>query len=448
MSSQSGTLAELKRPQWVVGFWLFSRAVMLCVFWSLASFIRNDVNYYAQSVLAHPWPIADDIRSVLVEYPTPVVWFMQLMGWFSGGSIDGYVSAFCFVIVVLDALACAALYRFESPLAAGLWALAGALLGPLMWFRFDLVPTLCVLGALYWVRRRPALAGVMIALGAGLKLWPALLIIPMLGISRPARRRGAGFVITGCVLVVVSVASQGLARTLSPLTFQSDRGLQIESVWATPLMLSRLWTSGDQTFVEFSNYQAYEIFAPSVHVWMGLAGVVMLLVIVFALLCCWWIGFGGAGLPGHGLPPEQEGQSQETAILLACTALVCGVMVADKTLSPQYLIWLFAPLAIVVARTIAHPVPGIPGAAGLRIGALGMATIGVTQLVYPLSYSGLIGRTDPNIGSTVLLAIRTSLIVALTAYSCHGAVKASLAVGRSTAAQYSSSLSTRAITWK
>lgn len=428
MRASLDTAARTARPHWLIGFWALTRMAMLCLFWALFSYIRNDVNYYAMSVIDQPWPIIGDIRSVLVEYPTPVVWFLQVVSWFSGSSTDGYVLVFSLLMAALDALACAALYRHDSPLAGWLWAGAGILLGPLMWFRFDLVPGLCVLAALYWVHRRPALAGTMIALGAGLKLWPALLIIPMLGLTAPARRRALGFGITGTVLAVLSVGSQGLARTLSPLTFQSGRGLQIESVWATPLMVSRLWTGSDGPHVEFSQYQAYEIFASSVSGWERAASVSTVLVFLLALVLAWLIGFGGVGLPGHRLP-AREGPRHERAVLLAGVALVCAVMVTDKTLSPQYLMWLFAPLAICCARLARQG----QGPVSLRLAALGAAVIWLTQLVYPLSYAGLISSTDPNPGSTLLLVLRNLAFVALAAYSSYQAVRLSALVGLGTA---------------
>ncbi|SER65809.1 hypothetical protein SAMN05443377_10535 [Propionibacterium cyclohexanicum] len=419
-----------RRPGWLIGCWLLTRATMLCLFLALATFIRNDVVYYADSVLTRPWPILDDIRGVLTEYPTGSVWFLQLVSWSSARDTDAYVLVFALLLAALDALAAAALYLFESRTAAWLWAGAGALLGPLLWFRFDLVPALCVLAALYWLRRRPALAGALLAVGAGLKLWPALLLVPMVGVSAPARRRMLGFGITGLVLTTISVASQGLARTLSPLGYQSQRGLQIESVWATPLMVSRLWSGSGGPHVEYSQFQAYEIFGSSVGAWERGASVSTVLVVLLAAIFVWLIGLGGVGLPGHRLPLVEDDR-HEHAILLAGLALVCAFLVADKTLSPQYLTWIFGPLVLAIAR-LAHsrqraPVPWLA--------VLGAATIGLTQLIYPLSYGGLVSSVDPNAGSTLLLALRNGALIALTAYSLAQALRLSMRVGVGTAPQ-------------
>ena len=208
---------------WLVLFWVLSRIVMLCLWQALCGFIRNDVNYYAMSVAGRPVPVLSDLTGVLEEYPAPLVWLLQLLEAPSGGSVDLYVLLFGLLIAVADGACCLALRRRESALAAWVWAICGALLGPLLWFRLDIAPALCVLGALHWMRRRPALSGVLLALGAGFKLWPALLILPMLGRSRAARHRGAGFVVTGSALVLVSLLTSGLARTCSPRARTADR---------------------------------------------------------------------------------------------------------------------------------------------------------------------------------------------------------------------------------
>jgi glycosyl transferase family 87 len=47
---------------------------------------------------------------------------------------------------------------------------------------------LTAIGWYFWAKRRPALAGVFVALGAATKLWPALLAIPLLALCWRARR--------------------------------------------------------------------------------------------------------------------------------------------------------------------------------------------------------------------------------------------------------------------
>ena len=414
---------------WLIGFWTLSRIVMLFLWQALCSFVRNDVNYYAMSVSGLPVPVLTDLTGVLIEYPTPLVWLIQVLEWPSAGSVDLYVLLFAVLVATADGVCCAMLHTFESARAAWVWAACGALLGPLLWFRLDIVPALCVLGALHQMSRRPALAGALLALGAGFKLWPALLVLPMLGRSRTARRRGAGFVLTGMALVLLSVATSGLGRTVSPLTWQSERGLQIESVWATPLMLARaLGATGVD--VQFSDFKAYEVFAASVGGWRIAASAAMIILVALsvALSAVLALREQEQAPISPGTPPGHE-----WAVRLAALAIICGWIVANKTLSPQYMTWLFGPLALVASGL------GTPDRAGAarRLVAAGLTATALTQLVYPLTYSGIISAVDPNIGSTMMLVLRNLCVVALAVLAWVEAFVAALGLKRSAASPLS-----------
>ncbi|WP_316667612.1 glycosyltransferase 87 family protein [uncultured Propionibacterium sp.] len=397
-------------PIWLALFWALSRVVMLCLWQALCSYIRNDVNYYALSVAGHPVPVLSDLTDVLGEYPTPLVWLIQLLEAPSGGSVDLYVLLFALTTAIVDGACCMALYRRESVRAAWVWAICGALLGPLLWFRLDIAPALCVLGALHQMRRRPALAGALLALGAGFKLWPALLILPALGRGRAARRRGAGFAITGAALALLSLVTSGFGRTVSPLSWQSERGLQIESIWATPLMVARgLGATG--VSVSFSRFKAYEVFASSVDGWITAAGISMIVLIVLTLVLSSMIVLrpGHRG-PGRGADPLDDAERREWAVQLAVLAITAGWIVVNKALSPQYMVWLFGPLAIISSNLTR---PGRTAAAR-RLVAVGLVSVALTQLVYPLTYNGIIAAADPSIGSTMILVLRNLSVIGLT----------------------------------
>ena len=80
----------------------------------------------------------------------------------------------------------------------------------------------------------------------------------------------------GVGLALVSLIFGGWTRLVSPLTWQSGRGLQIESIWATPLMIGRALDA--QTWVVgMSKFQAYEIFGPGVSVLLTLSTVATVL---------------------------------------------------------------------------------------------------------------------------------------------------------------------------
>ena len=131
-------------------------------------------------------------------------------------------------------------------------------------------------------RRKPWVTGALTGLGAAIKLWPALLIGAFMSYRSDRRPAGVAFVVVGFGLALISLIFGGWSRLISPLTWQSDRGLQIESIWATPLMLAR--ARPDQWIVDISRYQAYEIFGPGVDVWVMISSIATVLGLAMIIL--------------------------------------------------------------------------------------------------------------------------------------------------------------------
>jgi len=87
------------------------------------------------------------------------------------------------------------------------------------------------------------------------------------------------------------------------------------------------------------------------------------------------------------------------------------MIAADKTFSPQYLIWLAGPLGLTLAGAKSrseHLVAGV--AAGL-----GLLIAGLTQWIFPVLYAGLIANPLGDPRATCVLVIRNTLMVVLTA---------------------------------
>ena len=181
-------------------------------------------------------------------------------------------------MLALDAVFCYALWRASGRRHAAqfdFWLIFVPLIGPLAYLRFDMLPAVLAGGP----ARSTAQAmdhGALTGLGAAIKLWPALLIGAFMSYRSDRRPAGVAFVVVGFGLAVISLIFGGWSRLISPLTWQSDRGLQIESIWATPLMLARA-ARPDQWIVDMSQYQAYEIFGPGVDVWVMISSVATVL---------------------------------------------------------------------------------------------------------------------------------------------------------------------------
>jgi hypothetical protein len=390
-------------PRMIVIGWLITRVLMLGILAGFERFVVGDVFYYHRKVNAL---FTAGLDRTLYEYPTPVVWILALPYGVAFGSRIGYLIAFIVLMLALDAVFTYALWRSTGrrhDTSIDFWLIFVLLIGPLSYLRFDMLPAVLAGGALLAARHKPWVTGALTGLGAAVKLWPALLIGAFLSYRSDRRPAGLAFVIVGFGLALISLIFGGWARLISPLTWQSDRGLQIESIWATPLMLARA-ASPDQWLVDISQYQAYEIFGPGVDVWIVISNLATLLGLTMIILLT--------------IRAFRHNGSTPVAIGFVVVATVAIMTITNKTLSPQYLLWLGGPMAaLMVLRPNASvdEQPAINRMAGqLLILAL------LTQLVYPLFYDGYLGRSGQLmiILSTGVTAIRNLALVVFAVEAC------------------------------
>jgi len=282
------------------------------------------------------------------------------------------------------------------------WLVFVFLIGPLCYVRFDLLPAVLAGGAMLAARTRPWVTGALTGLGAAIKLWPALLIAAFLA-HRPDRKAaGLAFVGVGFGLALLSLLLGGWSRLLSPLTWQSDRGLQIESVWASPVMIARAFNP-TAWVVETSPYQAYEVFGPGVPA--ALVASTVATVVGLAVI---------ALLSGRAFATREP---SPVAIGLLILATVAIMTITNKTLSPQYVLWLGGPMAaLLLLRCGAGPDAAVISRLAWQLVALAL----LTQLVYPVFYRGLLGeRGDAMIVvATVMTTVRNLALVAFTVEVC------------------------------
>jgi len=390
-------------PRAVVVGWLITRVLMLVILASFERFVVGDVYYYHRKINAL---FTAGLDRTLFEYPTPVVWILWLPYGASLGSRVGYLIAFVILMLALDAVFTYALWRSTGrrhDTAIDFWLIFVPLIGPLSYLRFDMLPAVLAGGSLLAARHKPWVTGALTGLGAAVKLWPALLIGAFMSYRSDRRPAGTAFVIVGFGLALISLIFGGWSRLISPLTWQSDRGLQIESIWATPLMLARALRP-DRWIVDISQYQAYEIFGPGVDGWVTISNVATLLGLAVIILLT--------------VRAFRHDGSTPVAIGFVIVATVAIMTISNKTLSPQYLLWLGGPMAALLAfrpRATPGELPAVNRISGqLLILAL------LTQLVYPLFYDSYLGRQGQPmiIISTVVTAVRNLALVVFTVEAC------------------------------
>ena len=387
----------------IVLVWLATRLLILLVLAAFERFVVGDVFYYHRKINAL---FSAGLDRTLFEYPTPVVWILWLPYGASFGSRVGYLIAFVLFMLALDALFTYALWRSTGrrhDTSIDFWLIFVPLIGPLAYLRFDMLPAVLAGGALLAARRKPWVTGALTGLGAAIKLWPALLIGAFMSYRSDRRPAGVAFVVVGFGLALISLIFGGWSRLISPLTWQSDRGLQIESIWATPLMLARALRP-DQWIVDISRYQAYEIFGPGVDAWVMISSVATLLGLALIVLLT--------------VRAFRHDGSTPAAIGFVILATVAIMIITNKTLSPQYLLWIGGPMAALLAYRPHATSEERPAISRVAVQALILALL--TQLVYPVFYDSYLGRDDHAliIISTVVAAVRNIALVVFTIEVC------------------------------
>jgi hypothetical protein len=251
----------------------------------------------------------------------------------TGDGIDQYIEAFQWEMIGFD-LAIVLVLALALPgdrrrvLAAlgvytvGIIALSGIVLAdsliddaPLALARFDLAPALLVLGAvLARERRRSATWSALLATGAAVKGFP-LLLFPALLNGEPHPRRVAVAAAIPLLVALAVVVAWG-DHFSSAIGYQTDRALQVETVAATPFVVSNML--GAEVHSEFTN-GSWNVVATGADA----ARAVSLVAMACGYLLVLWGGW-----------------RRQVDWLPWATALLAVFVVLYPVLSPQFLLWL------------------------------------------------------------------------------------------------------------
>ncbi len=377
--------------------WIATRALMLMLLASYEQAVVSDTSYYGQRL--HTLVTDGSLHNTLIEYPLPVLLVMFPQFLLAGYNQLGFGILFAVSMLAVDAFFTFTLWRADGRRrgdATNFWLWFVPCIGPLAYFRFDLIPAALAGTAILVAARRPATSGALTAFGAGLKLWPAIML-PAFLLRRTDRRSVViGFVVTGLVLGLGSLLLGGISRTLSPIRWQSQRGLQIEAVIDSPLILARSFHSTTWP-LRVSRFQSWEIFGPLVGVAIALTTVFTALGLI--LLAVLWLR-----ARAQDVVPVQT-----LSWLFFATALI--VTITNKALSPQYILWLGGPLAGLASRA--------PGDRAVRKATTLLLVIAfMTQLIFPIYYADITSQSWRSIYGSSLLVARNVLLVYLTYFAC------------------------------
>ena len=268
---------------------------------------------------------------------------------------------------------------------AWIWCAALPLLGPVALARYDVLPTLAAVGSMTLVSLGlPFGAGLLLGAGAASKAWPLLLLGPLV-VLVPGRLRilaGVGAVLAG--VGALTWLYGGGQQILSFLSYQRDRGLEVESLPALPLLLRHQLTGAPLRVV--FGYGSYQVEAAGAAGLQRMASGALLALAVGVAALVWRASRADGGY--------------EAALTISVFAL-SGLLCVDKVLSAQYPLWLAGVFALSLCSRASPLLPAVP---------LLLALMGTTQLLYPLAIQDLVALHPAGIW---IAALRDLLLAGL-----------------------------------
>ncbi|MFC8519604.1 glycosyltransferase 87 family protein [Streptomyces sp. NPDC057257] len=283
-----------------------------------------------------------------------------------------FVLAFVADFVVLALLLYAGLRPGKSLRGAWVWVVGVPLLGPTVYARYDVMVTAVAVAALLAGARHPRVMGVLVGFGAMLKVWPVLLLLGV-------RKRGAWAWAAGTVGTIAVLFAVSMPGAFSFLTFQRNRGTEVESLGSLVFHVARQFGWNGQVLL---NYGSVEFLGPWVNVVSSAA--LFLTGVAFGWLLLWRL-MATRFLPGTLADAAFTGVLMFTA--------------TSRVISPQYMVWLVGTAAVCVCFRSSRM--GLP--AGLVL-----AACFVTVLEFPIWFAHVVAS---DLLGVSLLVLRNGLLV-------------------------------------
>ncbi|GAA3056699.1 glycosyltransferase family 87 protein [Streptomyces roseofulvus] len=385
-SRTAGRLRELRLP---LGLWALTRIILLvCVFKIVVvpgPDVTSDVEQIYQSwyeVLKTGTYPQDDVTW---QYPpaAALAILSPVLLPFLNYSAAFFVLAFLCDAVVFGLLVHTGGRPGRSMRGAWLWLAAVPLMGPTAYARYDIMVTAVAVAGLLAAIRSPRVLGALAGFGAALKVWPALLLA---GTPKGRATWRSWPTAAGTAVGVLVLCMAWMPGSLAFLSFQSERGTEVESLGAMVFHVARHFGWDGEARM---NYGSIEFLGPGVS-WVS-KGAMALTVAAFGWLLLW-----------------RFRARRFTSSTVADAAFVAVLLftATSRVISPQYMIWLVGLAAVcLVYRSSRMRTPAY----------LILWATAVTQFEFPVWFSHVTQSDWLGVG---VLFLRNGLLIAATLMAC------------------------------
>lgn len=371
---------------WSVSRYVLFLIITLVLPYPEGIWLKGDVdlyNFWAKGLVQGIFPIDDSMW----QYPPLAGIVFAIPQWIVGNSLTGFIAFMAiFDLLILITLLITGLNRFNTNSTttsfyglsgAWFWVLWPIVMGPLTLTRFDVVPTFFALLALIALSNkkvRPYLSGFLLSIGALVKLWPMLLLV--IYPKAVLKKVSTSFISTAVLfLLFMSTWSVGFTNFLNN---QSSRGLQVESIAASPFVLAKFLGKNVEYPFQYGSLEVNAQFASQIAVMLNL-----LTIIVFAVI----------------LVLNYQNRLNYLNLVDKSLVIVMISISLSRVFSPQFWVWIggLAALALINKETKLKKVIIL-----LTISAF------LTQLIYPGQYIQLLSG---DFFATLLQLTRVTLFV-------------------------------------
>jgi hypothetical protein len=247
---------------------------------------------------------------------------------------------------------------------------------------------LAVFGLVAVSRKAEGLAAALFTIAGWIKIWPIALFAALIAAFKKRLQSVVIAIAISATVIGIGVISGG-TKVFSFVFQQQERGIQIESVMATPWMWLAKFGTANIFFDKF--VLTNQVAGPMVQELASVSNYILLIALgITGFLAIRAVGLGG---------------DRNQVFVLAALTGVLDLIVFNKVGSPQFMIWLAVPLVALVYFGINRVNAAL---------VMGATILLLTQLVYPVFYISLLGlETLP----LWLLTVRNLLLVALLVWA-------------------------------